>query len=34
MDLKVIEKLTSEKFWIAKSKLNRTKIQRVFEEDR
>lgn len=31
MDLKVIEKLTSEKFWKAKSKLNRTKIQRVFD---
>lgn len=31
MDLKVIEKLTSEKFWRAKSKLNRTKIQRVFD---
>ena len=31
MDLKVIEKLTSEKFWRAKTKLNRTKIQRVFD---
>lgn len=31
MDLKTIEKLTSEKFWQSKSKLNRTKIQRVFD---
>ena len=31
MDLKTIEKLTSEKFWQSKSKLNRTKIQRIFD---
>lgn len=31
MDLKMLEKLTSEKFWKTKSKLNRTKIQRVFD---
>ena len=31
MDLKIIEKLTSEKFWQSKSKLNRTKIQRIFD---
>ena len=31
MDLKILEKLTSEKFWKTKSKLNRTKIQRVFD---
>lgn len=31
MNLKTIEKLTSEKFWQSKSKLNRTKIQRVFD---
>lgn len=31
MNSKTIKKLTSEKFWKAKSNLNRTKIQRVFD---